>query len=201
VQIDQVLTALQGDTREDLKKLLRSLSTAYSGEGAAGYNRSQQYWEPAYKNSALVNDATLGIAEHDLSGYIKGAGAVAEALDANAPQLKALITDFNRTAGAFAVRTTSCATRWRSCRARSGPDCPPCARSTRRSRRSGAWPSSCDRARAPRARRSTRRCRSSASCAAWSPAGGPRAGRRPAAHGREPRRAQPGHAPVPARGS
>ncbi len=102
VQIDQVLTALQSDTRADLKKLLVSLSTAYDGGGAKGFNRSIPYWESAYKNSALVNDATLGTAEHDLSGYIKGAGAAAEALDADPGKLKSLITDLNRTAGAFA---------------------------------------------------------------------------------------------------
>ena len=43
-----------------------------------------------------------GEAEHDLSGYIKSAGATAAALDRNAGQLKSLITDFNTTAGAFA---------------------------------------------------------------------------------------------------
>jgi len=104
VQIDQVLTSLQANTRQDLKKLLASLSTAYGGEGAAGYNRSIQYWKEAYRDSAVVNDATLGVADHDLSGYIKGAGATAEALDRDGPQLKALITDFNTTARAFAVK-------------------------------------------------------------------------------------------------
>ncbi|MBA2347884.1 MAG: MCE family protein [Solirubrobacterales bacterium] len=104
VQIDQLITSLQADTRKDLKLLLGSLSTAYKGGGAAGFNRSQQYWKEAYRDSAIVNDATLGQADGDLSGYIKGAGATAAALDANAPQLKALITDLNTTASAFAVQ-------------------------------------------------------------------------------------------------
>ena len=111
VQLDQVTLSLQADTRKELKRLLSSLSTAYAGQGAAGYNRSLPYWQPAYRDSAIVNDATLGLRDHDLSGYIAGAGATAAALDANGPQLQALVTDFNTTAGAFArkddeLRTT-----------------------------------------------------------------------------------------------
>jgi virulence factor Mce-like protein len=103
VQLDQILTALQSDTREDLKLLLNELSTGLSGEGAKGYNRSIKFWEPAYRDSAIVADAQRGILEHDLSNYIKHAGASAEALDRFPAQLKSLITDFNTTAHAFAV--------------------------------------------------------------------------------------------------
>jgi virulence factor Mce-like protein len=102
VQLDQVLTSLQRDTRDDLRILLDQYSTALAGEGAAGFNRSIPYWEPAYKNSAIVNEATLGLTEGDLAGYIKNAGATAQALDRNGGQLRRLITDFNTTAGAFA---------------------------------------------------------------------------------------------------
>jgi phospholipid/cholesterol/gamma-HCH transport system substrate-binding protein len=102
VQLDQVLTALQRDTRDDLRVLLDQYSTALGGDGAPGFNRSIPYWEPAYKNSAIVNEATLGITEGDLAGYIKNAGATAAALDRNSGQLRSLITDFNTTAGAFA---------------------------------------------------------------------------------------------------
>ena len=103
VQLDQILAALQSDTREDLKILLDQYSRALAGSGARGFNRSIRYWEPAYRDSAIVAEATLGRAEHDLSGYIKGAGATAAALDRNPGQLKSLITDFNTTANAFAV--------------------------------------------------------------------------------------------------
>jgi phospholipid/cholesterol/gamma-HCH transport system substrate-binding protein len=102
VQIDQVLTSLQADTREDLKLLLRSLSTASAGGGAEGFNASIPFWQEAYRDSALVNDAALGRTERDLSGYVAGAGATAEALDRDPAALKALITDLNATAGAFA---------------------------------------------------------------------------------------------------
>jgi phospholipid/cholesterol/gamma-HCH transport system substrate-binding protein len=102
VQFDQVLTALQSDTREDLKTLLDQYGKALSKGGAKAFNRSIPYWKPAYRDTAIVNEASLGETEHDLSGYIANAGATAAALDRNSGQLKSLITDFNTTAAAFA---------------------------------------------------------------------------------------------------
>jgi phospholipid/cholesterol/gamma-HCH transport system substrate-binding protein len=102
VQLDEVLTALQSDTREDLKVLLHEYGTALEGAGGRGFNRSIPYWEPAFRDSAIVADAMRGETGRDLSGYIKGAGATAAALDRNREQLKSLITDFHTTAAAFA---------------------------------------------------------------------------------------------------
>jgi virulence factor Mce-like protein len=104
VQLDEVLTALQSDTRDDLKILLREYGTALEGDGARGFNRSLPYWEPAYRDSAIVGEAMLGETGHDLSGYVKNAGATAAALDRNRARLKGLITDFHTTAHAFAVQ-------------------------------------------------------------------------------------------------
>ena len=102
VQIDEVLTALQSDTREDLKVLLREYGKALDGAGARGFNRSIPHWEPAYRDSAIVGDAMRGETGRDLSGYVENAGATAAALDRNREQLKSLITDFHVTAAAFA---------------------------------------------------------------------------------------------------
>ena len=102
VQIDQVLTTLDSDTRDNLKRLLSEYSTGLADGGGIGFNKSIDYWESAYKNSAIVNDATLGLQAHDLSGYINSAGAVAQALDRSPEALKSLITDLNTTANAFA---------------------------------------------------------------------------------------------------
>ena len=107
VQLDQILTALQSDTREDLKTLLQEYSTGIKGKGARGFNRSIQYWEPAYRDSAIVADATLGQVERDLSEYIRQAATVADALDQSPSALKDLITDFNVTARAFASENVS----------------------------------------------------------------------------------------------
>ncbi len=107
VQFGELLTALQSDTRRDLQILLDEYGRGVSGRGGEGYNRSIRYWEGAYRDGAIVNQATLGILEHDLSGYIKGAGAVAEALDRDPQALKDLITDFSTTANALASESTN----------------------------------------------------------------------------------------------
>jgi phospholipid/cholesterol/gamma-HCH transport system substrate-binding protein len=102
VQFGQFLEMLQSDTREDLRTVLREYGKALDGPGGRGFNRSIRYWEPAFKNSALVNEATLGIEEHDLSNYLRGARRVAEGLDRDPEALKGLITNLANTAGAFA---------------------------------------------------------------------------------------------------
>ncbi len=105
VQLDQVLTSLQSDTRKELQGLLGELSTSLGGDGAEAYNRSQRYWKPAYRDGAIVADASRGLLRHDLSGFVKNAGATAVALDRNSAQLQSLITDFNTTATALADRS------------------------------------------------------------------------------------------------
>jgi phospholipid/cholesterol/gamma-HCH transport system substrate-binding protein len=102
VQLDEVLTALQSDTREDLKTLLHEYGKGLQGAGARGFNRSIPHWEPAYRDTAIVSEGMLGQAEHDLSNYIRHAGATAAAIDRDPERLKALVTDFNTTAAAFA---------------------------------------------------------------------------------------------------
>lgn len=101
VQLGQVLETLQSDTREDLQILLEEYGSALRGSGARGYRRSMRWWEPAYRDGAIVADATRGILAHDLSNYVKSAGVVAEALDRDPAALKDLITNFATTAGAF----------------------------------------------------------------------------------------------------
>jgi virulence factor Mce-like protein len=107
VQLDQILTALQSDTRADLQSVLKDYASALKGRGARGYRRSLQYWKPAYRDSAIVAEASLGEAEHDLSQYIEAAATVAAAFDRSPEQLKSLITDFNTTAAAFARSQSS----------------------------------------------------------------------------------------------
>lgn len=102
VQLGQVLTALQADTRKSLQTLFDEYSSALEDEGADGFRRSIRHWKGAYRDSAIVQEATLGLGKHDLSGYIDGAGRVARGLDRSPEQLKNLITDFNTAAGAFA---------------------------------------------------------------------------------------------------
>jgi virulence factor Mce-like protein len=102
VQFGQFLEMLQSDTREDLRTVFREYGKAVDGKGGDGFNRSIQYWKPAFKNSARVNDATRGIEAHDLSNYLRGARKVAEGLDRDPRALKSLITNLATTATAFA---------------------------------------------------------------------------------------------------
>ena len=103
VQFGQLLTALQSDTREDLRTFLSEYSLkALKGEGARGFNRSIKYWEGAYKNTALANQALLGTEPGDLGRVLKGQGDVAAALARNPERLKSFVSDFNTTAAAFA---------------------------------------------------------------------------------------------------
>jgi phospholipid/cholesterol/gamma-HCH transport system substrate-binding protein len=107
VQLGQVFSILQSDTRQNIRRIFREYGSALEGEGARGFNRSIPYWEPAYRNSAIVQDATLGLNPHDLSDYIDSAGRVARGLDRSPTALKSLITDFDTAAGAFAREATS----------------------------------------------------------------------------------------------
>jgi phospholipid/cholesterol/gamma-HCH transport system substrate-binding protein len=104
VQLGDVLNVLQSDTREDLKTFLEEYGDKglFRG-GAAGFRESIQYWEDAYRNSALANDATLGQdPAHDLQRMLKGQARTFAALARDERALKDLITNFNVTAGAFA---------------------------------------------------------------------------------------------------
>ena len=102
VQFGQVLTALQSDTREDLQTLLKELAAGFRGSGAAGFNRAIKYWEEAYRTTALVNEATLGTEEHDLSRVLEGQAKVYGALSRDERALEELVTDLNTTIAAFA---------------------------------------------------------------------------------------------------
>ena len=106
VQFDQVLTGLQLNTRQNLQVLLQQLGKAVK-IGGPSYNKSIQYWLPAYEYSSVVAHDALGIQPHDLSNYIAAQGTVAGALDAHPQHLESLITDFNTTANAFARVNTA----------------------------------------------------------------------------------------------
>src|SRR3954449_8360121 len=95
VQLDQILTSLQGSTRQELQRLLDELSTGLDKSGGQGFNRSIHWWPSAYKNGAIVSQAQLGEQPHDLSNYLHSSGQVAAALNRNPAQLKDLITQFN----------------------------------------------------------------------------------------------------------
>jgi ABC-type transporter Mla subunit MlaD len=119
VQLDQVLTSLQADTRKQLQVLVQGYGSALNGKPLPGedltqdpdvkgltagqaLNKSLNYSVGALRGVAIVNEASLGTDIHDLSKLIAGTQRVSAALSSNDQNLKDLITNFNRTTAAFA---------------------------------------------------------------------------------------------------
>lgn len=119
VQLDQLLTALQSDSREDLQHVLSEYGTALNSKptpeqdaelppdvrgltGAEAINRSYDNAGPALKGAAIVQDALLGEQPGDLARTIAGIARLARTLERREGQLQSLIVNFNLTASAFA---------------------------------------------------------------------------------------------------
>jgi phospholipid/cholesterol/gamma-HCH transport system substrate-binding protein len=103
VQLGDVLTALQRDTRSDLQIFLREYAKGLDKGGAEGFNEAIEWWEPAYRNASLANDATLGQdPDRDLNRVLKGQRDTFAAIVRDERSLKDLVTNFNVTAGALA---------------------------------------------------------------------------------------------------
>jgi virulence factor Mce-like protein len=109
VQLDQVLTSLQSDSRDDLKKVLDGLSTALNDtsggkkSAASSFNAAYDDIPSAESSTAQVFQALLGTEPgRDVSRLIRGTANTANALDANESQLQGLITNLNATMATFA---------------------------------------------------------------------------------------------------
>jgi virulence factor Mce-like protein len=122
VQLDEVLTSLQSNARDDLQTILQSYGNALTLKPTANLDASQDpdvqgltaaqalnknfnYAADAFQGVAEVNQALLGTQPHDLSALIAGLQRTTEGLGRNEEQLKDLITNFNRTMAAFASRS------------------------------------------------------------------------------------------------
>lgn len=121
VQIDQVLTSLQSDTRTNLQHLLVGYGDAINGKPLPGedadqdpsvrgltagqaLNKSLNYSAQALRGTALVNEAFRGEDPRDLSKLVASTQKVAAALNSNERVLQDFITNFNRTMAAFAAQ-------------------------------------------------------------------------------------------------
>jgi phospholipid/cholesterol/gamma-HCH transport system substrate-binding protein len=104
VTLSEVLSVLQADTRADLRTLLHEYGTeALAKGGAEGLNRAIPYFAPAYRRTALTNDALLGEQpRRDLRRVLRGQTRVFGALADNPAALRGLVADLNTTAGALA---------------------------------------------------------------------------------------------------
>jgi phospholipid/cholesterol/gamma-HCH transport system substrate-binding protein len=108
VQLDQVLTTLQSDVREDLQVFLDEFGAALMDHGGAeGFQELYRSSPGAYKSTAQVNEALLGNEPHDLSGFIRNFDRVANGLSRNEEQLRDLVTNFRIFAGSFAAESAA----------------------------------------------------------------------------------------------
>ncbi|MSW96181.1 MAG: MCE family protein, partial [Actinobacteria bacterium] len=124
VQIDQILTSLQQDTRASLRTTLTELGSALTaaptpeqdasqepvvrGLTAAGaLNSALTYGGPALKSTAVVNEALRGLAADDLSSAVRGLASVGRKLSGSQTELAGLIDNFNTTMAAMAAEQSS----------------------------------------------------------------------------------------------
>lgn len=121
VQLDRVLATLTSSARGNLQTLVQGLGSSLNGRptaaqdktqdpsvrgltGAQALNASLKYSADAFRASAIVNQALLGMAPHDLSKAVEGNAEVFRALASRQSDLANLITTFDATMAAFAAR-------------------------------------------------------------------------------------------------
>jgi phospholipid/cholesterol/gamma-HCH transport system substrate-binding protein len=114
VQLDQVLTALQSDTRGSLQEAVKGFGQALDGKpsaaenarqdpavrgltGAQALNKTLATSPASLRDGARVTGALLGPRPHDLSQTIHGLARTMTALADHQGDLAALIQDFNAT--------------------------------------------------------------------------------------------------------
>jgi phospholipid/cholesterol/gamma-HCH transport system substrate-binding protein len=95
VQQGDVLGVLNSDIRSDLRTLLEELGTnALARGGAAAFNRTIPHLAPAYRLTALTNEALLGVEPtRDVRRLLRGQARTAAALAGDPEALKELVTD------------------------------------------------------------------------------------------------------------
>jgi phospholipid/cholesterol/gamma-HCH transport system substrate-binding protein len=124
VQIDQILTSLQSNTRTNLKVALAGYGTTLNSEPSAAEDATQdpdvqgltagqainqtfRYGGKAGRATAIVSDALLGQHPHDLSNLVRGQRDLFTKLASTDGSLSDLITNFNTTAGALASESAN----------------------------------------------------------------------------------------------
>ncbi len=123
VQLDQVLDALNADTRANLQKLLinygegltkkpdaeenaEQLPSVQGLNAAQAINKTYRISPEALRGGTLINQALSGSEPHDLSKLIAGVGKLTAALNVHEQQLSELIPNFNTFMSALAKQST-----------------------------------------------------------------------------------------------
>jgi phospholipid/cholesterol/gamma-HCH transport system substrate-binding protein len=124
VQLDQVLDALNSDTRQNLQDfligygngLVRKPSAADDAEqdpevrginAAEALNKTYRRAPSAERGGAIINQAIAGTETHDLSKLVQSVGKVTAALNVHEQQLGELIGNFNSFFHSFAAQSSS----------------------------------------------------------------------------------------------
>jgi len=103
VQLDQILSTLQHDTRANLKQLLNALGEGVADGGARALNDA---WEPsdeAFTQGAITAESFRGTAPDDLPAFLQAGGRAAAAV-ARTRRLPDLVEGLNRSLRALASR-------------------------------------------------------------------------------------------------
>lgn len=104
VQLDQILTTLQSDVREQLQIALEEFGSALVDYGGAeGFQELYRSSPGANKFTSQVNESFLGQEQHDLSNLIRNLDRVLRGLGRNERSLQELVTNFRIFAGSFAA--------------------------------------------------------------------------------------------------
>jgi virulence factor Mce-like protein len=124
VQLDQVLTALNSDTRGALQDFLAGYGQSLTHvptpaenatqdpavrglTGAQALNRATHLSAQALPDAAAVSQAFGGQSNHDVSQLVSGLDRISIALDARESDLQGLITNFDTTLGALASQSSN----------------------------------------------------------------------------------------------
>jgi len=124
VQLDQVLNALNTDTRANLQTFLIEYGAALTAKptpaenaeqeaelhgltAAQALNQSYHRGPAALKGSAIVNQALAGSATNDISKLVSSINKVTSALNVHEQELGELVVNFNTFFASFAAQSTS----------------------------------------------------------------------------------------------
>lgn len=124
VQLDQVLDALNSDTRQNLQIFLQEYGSALTRKptpaedaeqdpdvhglnAAQALNKTYQRAGPALRDSGIVNQALGGTEAHDISALVAAIGRVTGALNVHEQQLSELFPNFNAFLSPLAAQSTS----------------------------------------------------------------------------------------------
>jgi phospholipid/cholesterol/gamma-HCH transport system substrate-binding protein len=124
VQLDQVLDALNTDTRTNLQTFLAEYGKSLTAkptaaedavqdpevqglDGGQALNKAYHRGATALRGGAIVSQALGGTGEHDISELVSGIERLTAALNVHEQELGELIGNFNTFLGSFAAQSTS----------------------------------------------------------------------------------------------